>query len=264
MKLHLQTQGDISNAAILFIHGNSLNSRSFSSQFNIIREIPLIAIDLPGHGLSPKASNIDEEYCLPGYVNVIKQVVKDFGLKNCILAGHSLGGHIAIESLEELPSVSGLMIFGTPPLGSPPDMGNAFLPEPVMNLLFQKDLTESDIDAICRVFLTGNKTASFEKNIKEQLLSSDGNTRISLLKSIGEGKQKDELGIIKNTKLPTAVIHGENDALVNYNYLANVSYGNLWQNKIHIVPGSGHFPQMEQAEAFAKLLMDFHKHCSNE
>ncbi|HEY1039620.1 MAG TPA: alpha/beta hydrolase, partial [Bacteroidia bacterium] len=111
---------------------------------------------------------------------------------------------------------------------------------------------------------TGNKTASFEKNIKEQLLSSDGNTRISLLKSIGEGKQKDELGIIKNTKLPTAVIHGENDALVNYNYLANVSYGNLWQNKIHIVPGSGHFPQMEQAEAFAKLLMDFHKHCSNE
>jgi len=44
----------------------------------------------------------------------------------------SLGGHILLEAAKDLPRARGFAIYGTPPVGFPPEMADAFLPNPAM------------------------------------------------------------------------------------------------------------------------------------
>ena len=50
------------------------------------------------------------------------------------LIGWSLGGHIALEALTIMDDLRGVAVFGTPPVGIPPRMEDAFHPEPAMAL----------------------------------------------------------------------------------------------------------------------------------
>ncbi|MCD6066865.1 MAG: Alpha/beta hydrolase [Bacteroidetes bacterium] len=262
MKTNVYTKGAIEKGAILFIHGNSLNGTSFRRVFDLIDDIPLIAVDLPGHGRSQKAVNPEATYSIPGYVEAIKQLVEEFKLTDFILTGHSLGGHIALEAIDELKGVKGVFLFGTPPLGIPPDMDTAFLPNPALGLLFQKDLSEDEMDPLCDALLDPVAASSLKENIKEQLRCSDGNARTYLLHSVGAGKQKNEPEIVKSLQIPLAIAHGELDSVINLQYLEALDKPTLWENKIHLIKNSGHSPQMEQPEAFAALLKKFHQHVS--
>ncbi len=264
MRANIFTKGDVQSGAIVFIHGNSLSAESFRKQFDLIDEIPLVAIDLPGHGLSPKANNPAEVYSLPGYVTAVKEIIADLKLNDFLLVGHSLGGHIAIEAAEELKGLKGLFIFGTPPLGIPPDMANAFLPNPVMSLLFQKDLNDDEIMSVCSAYIHNTPAKSaLIKTLSDQLKNTDGEARIQLLQSIGAGKQKNEIEIVKSLKIPIAIIHGEKDAVVNPQYIKSLSIPTLWQNKLHVISDSGHSPQLEQTEKFNALLSDFYNYLFN-
>jgi len=257
MKTNVYTKGNIESGAVIFIHGNSLNGESFRKQFDTINDTPLVAIDLPGHGLSQKAENPEAVYCLPGYVDAIKQLVSEFKLHDYIIVGHSLGGHIAIEAADELTGLKGIILFGTPPLGIPPDMANAFLPNPAMGLLFQKDLSDEEIDLLCNS-LADPSHIELYPNLAAQLKASDGNSRTYLLHSIGAGKQKNELEIVSRLNIPVAIFHGANDPIINLEYLKNMNCPTLWENTIHIIKDSGHSPQMEKTEDFNLLLKRFY------
>jgi pimeloyl-ACP methyl ester carboxylesterase len=80
---------------LIFIHGLggnlshfTKNVRELSSNYNVI------AIDLPGYGHS--VQNISGDDPLQKYADVIAEFIKKKQLKKVTLAGHSMGGQIAI------------------------------------------------------------------------------------------------------------------------------------------------------------------------
>lgn len=84
-----------------------------------------LALDLPGHGGSASGRNPDA-YRLPGYASLLAGLVTELDADDAVLVGWSLGGHIALEAAERLPEAAGFVLFGTPPVGSPADVGRAF------------------------------------------------------------------------------------------------------------------------------------------
>lgn len=261
MSVQVFKKGNMQRPTIVFIHGNSLSHKSFESQLKSIDQFALMAIDLPGHGLSSPANNPEEIYSLSGYANAVKNVIKEHNLSEYILVGHSLGGHVAIDIANDLPGLKGLLIFGTPPLGIPPNMAEAFLPNPVAPLLFQNNLTDNEVQLLGSAYIAASdKTEHLLADILEQIKSTDGNARSCLLQNIGAGDLQNETDIVKNLKLPLAILHGENDSVINPNYYQLLQYANLWENKIHIISESGHSPQMEQPERFNEILLRFCRH----
>jgi pimeloyl-ACP methyl ester carboxylesterase len=108
---------------LLLIHGNSFCKKVWrhilNSPLNKVHRI--IAFDLPGHGESSNTINPEQDYTQPGYARAAVELLKKMAVKEVVVFGWSLGGHIGIEMIPLAPAVGltirGLMIVGTPPVG---------------------------------------------------------------------------------------------------------------------------------------------------
>jgi len=253
-KINYYLQGDISKKTIVFIHGNSLSSKSFAEQFNGLKNIPLLAIDLPGHGMSEAASEPESTYSILGYIEVVKFVIAELKIRNYILVGHSLGGHIALEASIELGGLKGLILFGTPPIGMPPEMDKAFLPNAAIAFLFQEQLNETEIELLANA-LTDNTN---KEKLKNEIRISNGKARSFLAASIPKGSFKNEIELIANLNVPIAILHGEADSLISKKYIDELSIPTLWKNEIQYIKNASHCLQMEQVSTFNTIISDFY------
>lgn len=244
--------------AAVLIHGNSSSGRSFQHQLEspLGGKYRLVAIDLPGHGQSAPATDPQSTYTLPGYVKILDGVVEQLDLVEAVFVGWSLGGHIVLEAGDRLSQATGFMIFGTPPVGIPPAMGEAFLPHPAMANSFKADLTDEEMDAYVTAFFRPGVT-DIPEVFRTGIRRTDGRARDVLGGSIGPGGYRDEVEVVANLSVPLAVLHGEQEQLVNKDYIGALTMPTLWRDAVQVIPEAGHAPHWEQPERFNALLEAF-------
>src|ERR1700710_319034 len=114
-RLALRSAGSGSLPPLLCIHGNSSSSRIFKPIFesNIPSTRRVLAIDLLGHGDSSNATDPEKAYTMPGYANTAIEVLQKLEIKEVVVVGWSLGGHIGVEMLPRFEGVKGVMIIGS-------------------------------------------------------------------------------------------------------------------------------------------------------
>ncbi len=242
----------------ILVHGNSSSGRAFQRQLlsPLGEQFHLIAIDLPGHGNSSPATDPESTYNAAGYTQTLVEAAKQLGLEDAVFVGWSLGGHIVIEASEALPRAAGLMVFGTPPLGNPPAMTEAFLPNPAMGFGFKPDLSEEEARAYVSAFFAPG-FSEIPAFFIEDALQTDGRARGLLGASLAQGAFKDELALVAQLNAPLAILHGEQEQLVNGAYLNALEAPTLWRGAVQIIPQAGHAPHWEQPEQFNALLEAF-------
>lgn len=241
---------------IVLIHGNSASSKVWRKQLEgpLGAKYRLIAIDLPGHGDSAPAPNPEKDYSAPGYSVCIAGVARQLDLKDAVFVGWSLGGHAVLEAASVLPMAAGLMIFGTPPIGKGPDGFAGF--KGLSNVAFTPAPSEAEIeDWLVHAFAPNFKPipsffgADFRK--------TDGAARGCLGASAQAGLFQDETAIVRDLKIPLAIVQGAEEQIVDLGYLQRLSAPTLWRGEVQVIDHSGHTPQWEQPEGFEKLLDAF-------
>jgi pimeloyl-ACP methyl ester carboxylesterase len=88
-------------------------------------------------------------YTRPGLAGAALELLGKLGVTEAIVVGWSLGRHIAIEMVPRFPGMRGLMIAGTPPVGSN-NMAQGFRGSPHMGVAGKQDLSEADIEGFIR------------------------------------------------------------------------------------------------------------------
>lgn len=123
---------------VLLIHGNSSCLEVFRYQLDgpRARQNRLIAFDLLGHGRSGDAIDPTCTYTLPGFADVSREVLSLLAVEEVVVLGWSLGGHIALEMLQEFSGAKGLVLVGTPPVGAD-TFSKGFRPSPHLKLAAQ-------------------------------------------------------------------------------------------------------------------------------
>jgi pimeloyl-ACP methyl ester carboxylesterase len=98
---------------IVFIHGSGGSAASWQFQTDYFGPERAIAIDLPGHG--QRADTLPAEATVLDYARIVHDIVtRELQLDHPIIAGHSLGGAIALTmALEYGQELGGLILVGT-------------------------------------------------------------------------------------------------------------------------------------------------------
>ncbi len=130
------------------------------------RRFRCLAFDLPGHGASAKAVT-RETYSLPGYAAVLAGFAQATGAAEAVVVGWSLGGHIALEAAPAMPAAAGYVVFGTPPVASAAQMGEAFLPNPAMNVGFTASVGHQEARAFAASFTAPRSAQSLDEFVAD-------------------------------------------------------------------------------------------------
>jgi len=242
---------------VIFVHGNSSSARTWQQVMAgpFGQHFRCLAFDLPGHGNSAKAAN-RENYSLPGYARILAGFAQATGADEAVIVGWSLGGHIALEAASAMPAVTGYVIFGTPPVASAAQMGEAFLPNPAMNVGFTASVDQDQARAFAASGTAPGSALALDEFVTD-ILRTDGEARAALLASVLEGRFADEIAIISTLRQPLAILHGQDEQLVSLDYLRKLTIPSLWRGAVQVIPGVGHALHEEAPDTFAALLEQF-------
>ncbi len=249
------SQGD---KTLLFLHGNSLGAKTYIKQLDselLRKNYRLIAVDFPGYGGSDFAPNKKESYSFRGFARFLIDFTNALQLDDVVYVGHSAGGNYTLESHNELPNMSGIVLAGTTIDGKKPVETPTIHEHSDLPLLFKSQLSGDEAKIIAAMFFKkGSEVPDF---VVDLILDCDPETRPNIISSAMNGEFDDEVEIVTQLSTPVAIFHGEHDQVVNFDYYATLTIPELWRNQVQVIPGSGHMMQWENAPVFNQLLLEF-------
>ena len=230
---------------LVFIHGSGDSGRIWRLQVEQLNNA--FAIDLPGHG--KRADTLPAEVSVEDYARVAHEIItRELGLQQPVIAGHSLGGAIALQmGLEYDAELGGLLLIGT---GSRLRVHPALLQE----ARDAPDLAHEHTTELC--LLPEHITTIGQQILQEQVKPKPG----ILYRDLLACDRFDVTSRLYEIALPTLVICGSEDRLTPPKYstflrerLTGVEHG----ARLHIFPAAGHYVMREQPEMVNRAIEEW-------
>lgn len=243
---------------IFFIHGNSCSSRMWRKQFESdwFHSYRLIAIDLPGHGLSSSSTNPFQDYSPIGTGKILSEAVKKLADGNLYLfVGFSYGTNLAVEMLRCGLSPVGIVLLGSSVFGEGYGLDKIFVQNTTPSIFLYNESNKDIVsDYLKRSILPANRKDI--NNSIDDYLQVNVDFKPTLFKTVADGEISDEIKILRQREIPACIIFGMEDKLVNINYLDTLPFP-TWRNQIYKVKDAGHYGNIDAAESFNQLLFDY-------
>ncbi len=249
IRIRYARKGAAEGTPVLFIHGYGGDLDNWLFNIDAVGEkLPVIALDLPGHGQSAVKLPGASTGALAGF---IAQFMSAIGVGRAHIVGHSMGGAIAAQvALDKPESVASLTLIGSAGLGAEINSGytDGFVNassrrelKPVLELLF------ADPGLVSRQLV--------DDVLKYKRLDGIGELLGELGGALfGQGKQRELPGLMLESSAvdrPVLVIWGRNDQIISVDHALNAPNGAT----VEIFDGAGHMAQMERANDVNRLII---------
>ncbi|HEY0315129.1 MAG TPA: alpha/beta hydrolase [Sphingomonas sp.] len=259
IRLHYLESGPVDAPAVLLIHGFGDNSFSWDGWTRVLApRYHVLAVDLPGHGLSEAPAGFVAEPAR--YADVIDAFLGKIGLTRAAVAGNSLGGGVAWQlALRHPARVDRLILvdaagWPTETLKKPP------LAFRIMQYKAGRDLLASiDNTPLIRQGLAAdvvNKSVLTEPFIQRwaDLQRYPGHRPI--LMSLRPGDIAASKEVLAPIKVPTLILWGAEDHIIDpasAKKFADAIPG----SELIVYPKVGHLPQLDAPDRSAADVAAF-------
>ena len=110
--VHYRDEGRHNTQTLVLLHGFMQNLDVWSSYvLSYMHRLRVITIDLPGHGLTDTFCDV---HTTDFMARTVKEVLNACGVDQCVMAGHSMGGYVALAFAEHYPfSLRGMALLNS-------------------------------------------------------------------------------------------------------------------------------------------------------
>jgi len=203
----------------------------------------LIIPDLRGFGQS---TTIDTPYTMDDFASDIAGLLDHLGISKTAIAGHSMGGYVALAFARLYPErVSGLGLIASQLLADPPDRkdGRYKSAEDVAN-----NGIMGVVDAMTTKFTADEQLRDF---VRTSMQKQQPAAYIGALKAMAE--RQDATPLLSSVNYPVVLIHGDSDVLIPIQRAREVK-AILASALLVEIAGAGHLPMMDAVELTAEGL----------
>lgn len=243
---------DGSKPTLVLLHGY-LESLDVWDEFTklLTPRLRVIAIDLPGHGVSEVKGEI---HTMEFLADVVHGVLEEQGVSKCILAGHSMGGYAALAFLRKYPDMlDGLILFHSVAGADSAEKKEHRQREIDIVLSGKKDLLANTVSA---GFAAQNRKrfADDIADLAEQVILTEEAGIVALLRGMSERPDSNEM--LLASKVPQMFIFGRCDEYITQS-VAEDMVSRHPQAEVLWLENSGHMGFVEEPGKAAEAIIDF-------
>jgi pimeloyl-ACP methyl ester carboxylesterase len=237
--------GEKAAVALVFIHGSGGSHKSWPTHLRSmgtesVRNVSVYVLDLPGHGRSTGQGRKTIE----AYADFIDDFSASLSLHRVILAGHSLGGAIALQSALRQPSwLTGLVLVGT---------GARLRVHPDILDRVRSHYADT-VDLICQWAFGPDASETLIDGSRQALLETDPDVTWG---DFAACNVFDIITRVKEIGYPSLIVSGTEDHLTppKYGVFLNTKIKN---SRYHLIQRAGHMMALEKPEAFTAAVTTF-------
>ena len=244
---------------LVFLHGFCESNKIWKElSTNLSNQFRVICPDLPGFGKSPLPK---QSFSLEEIADTIVEFLKDLGIQDSVVIGHSLGGYISLEILRKYPtSTRAIGLFNSTAFEDPEDKKEN------RNKLIQF-VSEHGLAPFLKTFVPSLFYPATAKN--HQLIideiEQDGlfiNPESVMGYAAAMRDRKDSTDLLKDYSDQILLIAGEQDQNVPLDQTIQMARYILQEN-VHVMPESAHMSLFEQPDACYDAIRKFAAQFSN-
>lgn len=231
-------------APLVMLHGFGTSQGSWRLLADQLRDLPVLGIDLPNHGKSPRAET-------PNFAAVAQAVLDRLdseGINEVHLLGHSMGGATALALASLLGSrLRSLTLLA--PAGLGPEINGAFV----------DGILRANSEASLRPWLAqlfgdaSRLSGSFVATALQELGNETKRAGLAAMAAslLPDGTQAESLrSRLEGLVMPVKLLWGRLDRVLPVHQAEGLP-GNV---ALHTLPAVGHLPQIEAAPLVAALV----------
>lgn len=251
--LSVTMHGDEKARPIIFIHGFPYDQTMWENQIkDLTDEYYCITYDVRGFGNSYVG---DGQYTMEAYVDDLFSIVHELDLMKPVLCGLSMGGYIALRTIErDQHRFGGLILLDT----------RSEADNNVGKLTRAKGINTINVDGLAAYvegFVPGTLSEHTMENKKEiyfRLLETAKRHDAHGVKGglIAMLSRSDTTHYLENITLPTLVMVGAFDEFTPQDVMKNLS-SQITGSEFYVVPQAGHITPMENPDFVNEKIRDF-------
>ncbi|MFF2658484.1 alpha/beta fold hydrolase [Kitasatospora sp. NPDC058032] len=250
---------------VLLIHGLARSLEDWSEQHRLLGEgHRVISLDLPGFGGSER---LPGPTTLPALAAAVRAFLDEVGVREPVrVAGNSLGGAVAMRLAVDAPDrVHSLLLAGSAGFGREVTAALRILAvRPLGRMLLSRPGRSAVARAERAIFHDPSfaTTARIEHALRLADRPGAADAMLEVLADLGSPRGAHEawrrtlLAGVGALGLPVFVVWGDRDRVLPARHLAAARVA-LPKARTRLFRATGHMPQIERAEDFAELALDF-------
>lgn len=228
---------------LVLIHGAGGSSLGWHSSLRRLPGQKVFALDLPGHGRSNGAGR----QSITGYAQDVLEFIDALKLPRVILAGHSLGGAIVMQTALLAPKrISALIVVSSGAVCS--------VPENILNSLSNPDLRRTAINWLCDHLGTPGGDSKWVEQTRKAIMDTRQGILYGDLYACSHYNLEEEC---REIQVPTLICAGRQDRFFPPAYSHQLA-GLIPGAKEAMLDG-GHLLPLENPQELADVIQGFLK-----
>jgi pimeloyl-ACP methyl ester carboxylesterase len=246
--IHYDVQGN-GAIALVFVHGWCCNRRFWDPQVeHFASHYTVVCLDVGGHGASGRDRT---QWTVPACGQDIVAVVKQQGLEQVVLIGHSMGGSWIVEAARHLPST----VIGVVGVDAWPNTEQSPPPAQVAEMMapFRTNFVDA-MRAFAQSLFVPTSNPALVEHAVATMSATPPHIAIGVREAVLENVPALQAGFREITA-PKILIYAENWRP------PNMAAMQRWGIKVVPMSGVGHFVMMEDPQTFNRLLEEAVQQC---
>lgn len=252
---HIQTEVFSPHLPVFFLHAFPVNRKMWQPQMTFLREkrMDFVAFDYPGFGDSPLPEN---DLSIEDYGEYAYRLLKELGMDQAIFVGLSMGGYIALALYRRHPEIFRGLLLANTKAAADTEEGRQGRYKMIDYLKRTHDLSPLFRFHLSKFFSreTKEKNRQLIGQVKSLMEEASQEGIIRAHRAMAE--RADSTDLLSEMNFPVWVIAGEEDEISTVEEAQGIAE-KLPQGKLHIIPNAAHLSNLEQPEAFNKIMWEY-------